>query len=607
MAIPREVIDQIRERTDILEVVQRHVTLKRKGSSWLGLCPFHQEKTPSFNVVPTKGIYYCFGCGEGGDVFKFIMKVQGLGFMDTVKELAGPAGVVIQERELTREEKQRIRKRASLYDVCDAAASFFQQVLLARPEGAPGREYLDQRGLEREIIERFRIGYAPNKWSALLDHLHGKGYPEDMVVAAGLARRRERSSGSFDFFRGRVMFPIFDERGRVLSFGGRLVEDNARDGREAPKYFNGLESEIYHKQRVLYGLSHARSAIQREDRAILVEGYFDVVSLAQAGIEEAVATCGTALTTDQLKILRRFSPRVVALFDADQAGIKAAVRSMPLFADAQMEALRLDIPGAKDPDELVREQGAEAFRSLLDKTEPLMELVIRWHAEQQGSTPLGRQRALEQIAPLVAAFPEVARAALVRRVADVLYLPESQVVRQVRRGRAGGDPRRGEGPPSSDDAPPPERGASRFSRGLRHLIWLLVHHGETVAPLLKQADPTLISESHAVLDCLATLIRGEPLTTAIDATEDPDLRALLVAAGARQGLYAEERVLPAAQQILARLELPRIEQRLAQLHRGIDGSEAGSEEQRGLISERVRLIMLKRSLEAVLQGRFQRD
>ncbi len=605
MAIPREIIDQIRDRTDIVEVVQRHVSLKRKGSSWLGLCPFHQEKTPSFNVVPSKGIYHCFGCGEGGDVFKFIMKMQGLGFMEAVRELAAPAGVVIQERELTPEEQHRIRKRATLYDVCEAAASYFQQVLLARPEGAAGRAYLEQREISRETIERFRIGYAPNQWSALLDHLHSRGFAEGLVVAAGLARSRERASGSFDFFRGRIMFPILDERDRVLSFGGRLVEQDTREGREAPKYFNGVESEIYHKQRVLYGLSHARSAIQREDRAILVEGYFDVVSLAQAGVEEVVATCGTALTTEQLRILRRFSPRVVALFDADQAGIKAAVRSMPLFAEAQMEAMRLEIPGAKDPDQFVREQGAEAFKALLQHTEPLMELVVRWYADHHGATPMGRQRALDEIAPLVAAFPEVARASLVRRVADILYLPEPQVLRHIRRSRAGAGA--GAGPEHDPrEQATPRAPATRFSRGLHDLLWLLVHHPEHVAPIVEQADPSLISDNHAVLDCIGALLSGAPLTSALEATDDEGLRNLLVSVGAKEGLYAEDRAPAAAQQILARLELPRIHQRLAELHRAIDGGDPRDPERRELISERLRLMMLKKSLEAVLQGRFQR-
>jgi DNA primase len=595
MAIPREIIDQIRERTDILEVVQRHVSLKRRGNSWLGLCPFHQEKTPSFNVVPTKGIYYCFGCGEGGDVFKFIMKMQGLGFMEAVRELAAPAGVTVEERQLTPDEQRRIRKRATLYDVCEAATAFYQQVLLAKPEGAAGRAYLEQRGLTAATIERFRIGYAPNQWSSLLDHLHGKGFPEPMVVAAGLARRRDRGDGAFDFFRGRVMFPILDERGRVLTFGGRLVEDQGRDGREAPKYFNGIETEIYHKQRVLYGLSHARSAIQRENRAILVEGYFDVVSLAQAGIEEVVATCGTALTTEQLRILRRFSPRVIALFDADKAGVKAAVRSMPLFAEAQVEALRLEIPGAKDPDELVREQGAEVFRGLLQRTEPLMELVIRHHAEEHGATPMGRQRALEQLAPLVAAFPEVARASLVRRVADVLYLPEAQVTRQIRRSRAGAPP-----PPPPDREPRSEAQTSRFSRNIRDLIWLLIHHPQLVGPHIERADPTLISDSHAVLDVIATLLRGDPLTMAIDATDDPGLRNLLTAAAAKEGLYTEEQAQPAVQQLLARLEIPRIERRLAELHRAIEASQDLSAEERlALFRQRAELQPLLTRLQRI--------
>jgi DNA primase len=544
-------------------------------------------------VVPAKGIYYCFGCGEGGDVFKFIMKMQGLGFMEAVKELAAPAGVVVEERQLTPDEQRRVRQRATLYDVCEAATSFYQQVLLALPEGAPGRAYLEQRGLDAQTIERFRIGYAPNGWSALLDHLHGKGFPEPMVIAAGLARRRERGSGAFDFFRGRVMFPIFDERGRVLTFGGRLVEDSGREGREAPKYFNGIETEIYHKQRVLYGLSHARSAIQRENRAILVEGYFDVVSLAQAGIEEVVATCGTALTTDQLRILRRFSPRVIALFDADKAGVKAAVRSMPLFAEAQVEALRLEIPDAKDPDELVREQGAEVFRELLQHTEPLMELVIRHHAEEHGATPMGRQRALEQLAPLVAAFPEVARASLVRRVADVLYLPESQVTRQIRRSRASGNE-----PP--DAAPPPRPSMGRFSRDLRDLIWLLIHHPQQVGPHIERADPTLISDSHAVLDVIATLLRGEPLTAAIDVSDDPSLRSLITAAAAKEGLYSEEQAQPAVQQLLARLEIPRIERRLAELHRAIESSQDLSPDERlALFRQRAELHPLLTRLQRI--------
>jgi DNA primase len=594
MAVPREIIDQIRERTDILEVVQRHVALKHKGTSWLGLCPFHQEKTPSFNVVPSKGIYHCFGCGEGGDVFKFLMRVQGLSYMEAERELAGPAGITIEERQVSPEEQQRHRTKATLYDVCDAAAGWFQQVLLARPEGAPGRAYLEKRGIRRETVDRFRIGYAPSQWTALLDHLHAKGFAEDMVVRAGLARRREQGSGAFDFFRGRVVFPILDERDRVLSFGGRLVEEPARDGHESPKYFNGIESEIYQKQRVLYGLSRARAAIQRENRALLVEGYFDVVSLAQGGIEEAVATCGTALTPEQLKLLRRFTPNVVALFDSDQAGIKAAVRSMQLFAEAEMEAFRLTIPGAKDPDELVREQGPEAFRALLSSTEPLMELVIRWHADQQGSTPLGRQRALEEIAPLVARFPEVARAALIQRVADVLVLPEVQVARQVRAVRTG--PSQGQ---ATADRPP----ATRFSKDISHLFWLLIHFPGQVRPHLEASDPTLLSESHAVLDAMGALLQGRPVPVVLDACPDEGLKALLVAVAASEGLYREDNAEISVQRILARLEIPRIEQRLVELHRAYEASpDKHDPEARALLAERMPLQRQLHYFRQIIKG-----
>ncbi len=593
MAIPREIIDQVRERTSILEVVQRHVTLKKKGNSWVGLCPFHQEKTPSFNVVPHKGIFHCFGCGEGGDVFKFIMKVQGLGFMEAIKELAGPAGVTIQERELSPDERQRLRKRATLYDICEAAAAWYSQVLLARPEGAPGRAYLEQRGMTRETIERFRVGYAPAQWTGLLEHLHRRGFPEDLAVSAGLARRREQGSGAYDFFRGRVMFPILDERQRVLSFGGRLVQNTGSGDREAPKYFNGIESDIYHKQRVLYGLSHARAAIQREDRAILVEGYFDVTALAQAGVAEVVATCGTALTTDQLQILRRFSPRVVALFDADAAGVKAAVRAMPLFADAGMEALRLEIPGAKDPDEFIQAHGAEAFNSLLERTAPLMELVIRWNGEQHGTSPLGRQRSLQALAPLVARFPQIARAALVRRIADLLYLPESQVAQQVRRARTGRqDPAEQRGTP-----------ATRIPRGLADLLWLLVHHSQVVAPLVEACDPALVSESHAIRDCVGALLAGRELASIMEEAEDPALRSLLARVAATSELYPQERAEAAARQILARLEIARIEEQLTALHRAIQNADdMRADATLGLFRERARLTLLLNERRRILRG-----
>lgn len=592
MAISREIIDQIRDRTSILEVVGRHVTLRRSGNAWTGLCPFHQEKTPSFSVVPQKGIYHCFGCQEGGDVFKFLMKVQGLTFIDAVKELAGPAGITIEERELSPEERQHLKKRATLYDVCEEAARYFQAVLLLKPEGATGRAYLERRGIRRETVERFRIGFAPAGWSSLVDHLHARGFGADLVEAAGLARRSERGTW-FDFFRSRVVFPITDDRDRVVSFGGRLVEEPGAPAgnRPSPKYLNGSDTPIYHKQRVLFGLSLARSAIQKEDRALLVEGYFDVVSLAQAGIEEVVATCGTALTRDQLDVLRRFSPNVLAMFDSDAAGVKAAVRAMPLFAEAGVEAFRVEVPGAKDPDEYVQAKGGEAFRTLLAGAEPLVETVIRHVAAGSTATPLGRQRALGELAPLVARFPDVARASLVRRVADVLYLPEGEVARQVARSR---------GQPAS---PTPQATAApaTVSPELRHLLWLLVHHGDRVAPLVQECDPDWVGGGREAREVVGAMLQGIPLPTILETVRDEGLGRVLREVAAREDLYDDERVETAARQVLAALEAPWIQARLARLHQEIHAAEVGDDEARfERIRERVqlqaRLVQLRRLL-----------
>lgn len=557
MNIPRETIDQIRDRTDIVEVVGRYVALRRAGNTFSGLCPFHQEKTASFSVIPHKNIFHCFGCGEGGDVFHFLMKIQGLTFIEVVKELAAAAGVPIEERQLTPEERARVRARANLFDVCEAAATWYQSVLLVRPEGAPGRAYFKKRGITAETIERFRLGYAPLGWTHLQDHLHAQGFPSDLTVRAGLGKRSERGQGVYDVFRGRAIFPILDVRDRVVSFGGRIVEEpqgNPGDDRTSPKYLNGPETEIYEKSKVLFGLSAARNAIQREDRVMVVEGYFDAVSLVQAGFEETVATCGTALTPDHLQVVRRFTRRVVTLFDADEAGLRAAVRAMPLFAQAGMDAVRIQMTEAKDPDEFVQKFGAEAFRARLAQAEPLMELVIRKEATRRGSSPMGRQQTLENLAPLLASFPDAARAALVHRLADVLRLPEEQVVRMVHAVA-----------PAPNTAPPrPPR--PTISREIQHLFWLLLHYPAHSSPAVEATHPDIITDRMEIQECLGRLVEGWSLADILEATTDPEIRRLLGEAAARDSLYVADRAEKATRQILARLELPKLEEELARIH-----------------------------------------
>ena len=386
MAIPRPIVDEIRARTDIVELIGRTITLRRSGRSYSGLCPFHNEKSPSFNVVPDKGIFHCFGCGEGGDVFAFLMKSRGISFAEAVKELGDACGVVVEERELSQEERQRLQRRADLHDVTEAAARYFTEILLARPEGQVAREYLASRGITTETAQKYRLGFALDSWDALAGHLQRQRFPAQLALGARVLGKAERSDRVYDLFRNRLMFPILDERGRVVAFGGRLLPGAG----EGPKYLNSPESDIYNKSRTLYGFSWARMSIQRKDRVIFVEGYFDAVSLWQAGFEEAVATCGTALTPGHLETVARMTRKAIALFDTDKAGVGAAVKSVGLFFDADIEPKRLELPGAKDPDEFVQKNGAAAFERQVEHAQPLVDILTFSALEKAGNSAAGQ-------------------------------------------------------------------------------------------------------------------------------------------------------------------------------------------------------------------------
>ncbi|MCB9741155.1 MAG: DNA primase [Alphaproteobacteria bacterium] len=577
MQIPRDIIDEVRNRTDIVEVIGQFVTLRSKGNSHQGLCPFHQEKTPSFNVLRNKQIFHCFGCKEGGDVFSFLMKIKGLSFVEAVKELAGPAGITIEERELSPQERANVRRRASLHDACEAAAEFFHATLLTKPVAAGAREYLKGRGIELEAVKRFRLGFAPEGWTHLLDHLHGEGIAPELAVRAGLAKRNERRGSTYDVFRDRIIIPITDHRDRPIAFGGRLMSG------EGPKYINSPETEIYEKSKTLYGLSQARPAIQRRDRALVVEGYFDVISLAVAGFPEAVATCGTALTPDHLEQLRRLTGTVIALFDGDEAGQRAADRALPIFLDKGMEARHLALPDKLDPDEFVRERGVEAFEALLDDSRPLVEIVVSRAARRHGTTPGGRQRAVEEVMPMLRKMPDVMQSDMLRQVANLLGVREA-----VLRERFG----RPERPP-----PPmhPEGGGGARWVGnveLNRLLWLLIHLPAETVPLMSQvSDPTIVTDRPDVAKTILRLMEGKPLPTVLDETEDPDLQRVLRHVAAQEGFCAPEQAGPMTRQVLARLERRAIEGQLSDLRRRISdqGQSSDPGRLRALLSRKVEL------------------
>lgn len=428
-----EVTARIKEQADIVQIVGEHVELRRSGSRYLGLCPFHGEKTPSFSVQADPGLFYCFGCGESGDVFSFLMKFHQIDFPTALQQLAERYHIALPERRLSREEEQRRERREQLYAVNQQAAELYQRYLREAARAKPAREYLYRRGVAEPLQARFGIGYAPSVeaegWNFLGNRLGHSAQPA--ARAAGLLVEKEEG-GSYDRFRDRIVFPIFDNRGRVCGFGGRIV------GEGQPKYLNSPESEIFVKGKMLFGLYQARDEIRRQKRAIVVEGNFDLISLVGSGLAPVVAPLGTALTRDQLGLLKRLVDKVILLFDADAAGSAAAVRAAALFFAEQLPALVALLPAGHDPDTFVREQGLPALNELLDQARDLPEFVFQHWAERHGLGLAGKGKIVEELRPLVAAAASpLQRSLCLAHFAEKLGLPVAELEQHFRLPTAG--------------------------------------------------------------------------------------------------------------------------------------------------------------------------
>ena len=361
--IPREYIDEVVRRSDITEVVSSYVQLRHRGRTHTGLCPFHSEKTPSFVVYPETQSFYCFGCGAGGDVITFVRKINNLDYVEAVKMLAGRAGMPMPEED---DKAGRLRSRVLAINK-EAARFFYEQLNAENDDARIARAYWRGRGLSDSTIRRFGLGYSPNDFGALRRHLRARGYTEEEMLASGLQKRSEKGN-VYDVFRGRVMTPIFDLRGNVIAFGGRVLGD------EKPKYINSPETLVYKKSKAMFALNIAKKSASR--RYILCEGYMDVISLHQAGFDTAVAACGTALTQDQVRLLGEYADEVVLCYDSDEAGQKATARSLGLFAESPVKVSVLNIPGAKDPDEFIKKYGRERFEALLNGTSNAIEYKL---------------------------------------------------------------------------------------------------------------------------------------------------------------------------------------------------------------------------------------
>jgi DNA primase len=559
MAFPDSFVEEVRRAADIVRVISEHVALKKMGTSWKGLCPFHQEKTPSFNVRQEPAVFHCFGCGEGGDVFKFLMLRERVSFPEAIEMLARRFGVPVPEGRV--EPGPDRKEREEMLALMEAAAQHFTRNFWTAP-GTKARDYLLGRGFRKETLERIRAGAARDAWDDLLGALRGKFSPA-LLLKAGLVLERQGKEGHYDRFRNRALFPIANESGKVVAFGARAL-----DGSE-PKYLNSPETPVYSKSRVLYGLSWAREAVAREKRAVLMEGYLDVARAIEQGVPEAVATCGTALTAQHARMLRRFAETAVLNFDQDEAGQKAARRSLEPLLEEGLRVRVVELPEGHDPDTFLKAEGGEAYRRRLDEAPEAVEWLMR-RAERTHDTgsPAGKAAFFADVLPaLLRTQNAVERSAWLGRVVERGRLDPGAAREELRRAGEGRRP----GTALADSA--------RRAPGPRKAVllpaerWLLalVAQGaagvEDALDAIEETDLTALKAASLLRAAQVVARRDEKVSlAALQAELDEDERRLLaeiaVEGVPEEGLSAEECVRELRRQPL-KARMAEIQQRLA--------------------------------------------
>ena len=504
MKIPEEKIEEVRSASDIIDVVSAYVRLKRRGKSYVGLCPFHQEKTPSFHVTPDKQMFYCFGCQEGGNIFTFLMKTEKVSFVEAVKTLANRAGIELPVTESNRTESTQ---HEQLFRANMIAARFYHNSLTQTSEGEYALEYFRKRGFTDETIKQFGLGYAPRGWQALINHAAEHGLDAEQLEKAGLAGKRDDGS-MYDRFRGRAIFPILSTTGRVVAFAGRQLYDDDT----LAKYINTPETPIYQKGKLLYGLSMTRDDIRKLEYAILVEGYTDLISMYQSGIKNVVATSGTALTEEQIRLLGRYAPAVVIVYDADSAGSAAALRGVELILEKGLDVKIAQLPEGEDPDSFVRNQGKEAFLDLIDDSTSFINFKAS-ELQKQGlfTTPEGQTQAVRSIIVTLAKIPdELKRNFYIKAIAERYDVYESTLHRELdsvlrkqhRRPRSFNEQRRtvAADDTSSEPAPndKPANQIESFSSAERDILKLLLESDREVMEFIfSQVTPDELGNTAA--------------------------------------------------------------------------------------------------------------
>ena len=568
--------ERVKQQADIVRVVGEYVRLKKSGQNFSGLCPFHQEKTPSFNVHPVKQIYHCFGCGVGGDVFKFVMELDKCTFPEAIRTVAEKCGIAIpRPRERSPEERRENQQRSALVEMHREAAAFFARQLHESAEGKVAYAYLEDRGLNREAMVRFGLGFAPSSGDALLRFLKQK-YPEKLLEVSGLLSR-EQSGRFFDRFRRRIIFPIANESAKVIAFGGRAMGD------DMPKYLNSPETPIYSKSNVLYHLDRAKEALRQNDFGVLVEGYMDAIAVARAGITNVIASCGTSLAEPQIKLLGRFTRRVVVNYDPDTAGQAATERSLTLLLEKEFDVRVLALPGGSDPDKFLKEQGAEAYKKLLLQAPPYLDYLIGRARLMDRTTASGRVMALNFLMPYVQRLPNrLLRSEWATRIASELHVDEPVLREALRRAAT---ERRSEVKPKAELLGPSVKGAERR---LIHMLAEADGFREKLAHEIVSSGLHRGLETEKIFDLLIAKAgeRSDPATFA-ESLDERDRRVLFE-------IFFEsfsEHTWEEAESCLGVLRSRRVEQELAELQKKLE-SKPPTEELRRIITRRLELQKL---------------
>ncbi len=528
-SIPENIIDEVRERTDIVAVVGEYVVLKKTGKNFKGLCPFHSEKSPSFSVSPEKRIYHCFGCGTGGNVFKFLMEVQSIGFPDAIKLLAERVGIPLPLNSSGHSADPKQKERDDLRKLNESATRYFQS-LLKNPElGLSARNYLSSRHFDAEILERYRIGWATPTWRGLLDHVQkNSSLSQEKLVQSGLVIQKEDSSTVYDRFRGRVIFPIKDIHGNIIGFGGRVTAEE-----EQPKYLNSPETILYQKSETLFGIDQAKQAIRRENQVILVEGYFDQMRAVQHGIENVVATCGTALTAKQAGVLRNHAETVILIFDSDPAGRSASQKGFDILLEQGLNVKIVALPEGQDPDSFIHEKGADKFLEEIHNAKHFIESYIDALIKKTpGNNPEDRVKMANQVLPLLAKIKNsVERSAWLEKFTSKTGIDDWTFLKELKKALSQNQTQLAE---KNNDLDP-------LLNLEKHLVHLILSDKETARLILSELDPEDFSDPDLKTiahSCQQKVDADEELKLdqLLDQTEDPRIRNIL----SRFGLEAVE-------------------------------------------------------------------